>query len=192
MNEKEVAWNTQEKKLKNQTEPKIKGELNELVTGLSLLGYRIAHASFGLITDSSSEWIRPYYPMLHIKPILDENYESQQKAILEKIRNARKLDNIDEFRTYRKELEDFEAKNPLPQYEYEMDKLIDLLAEFYMTRRTSYLAQIIAEGNPSSFSIINIGFYVAYRVVTEEILDKYRNEFIAFGKFLKEKYLSEE
>jgi len=177
-------------------------ELRELITGLSMLGTQPRISAFGEVRDNSKHATkrRVIAPRVWIEPEVDKKLKEKYKELGQNYSRAFKKDEKksigepdEDFIKARDELDEFDNDLTLP-HNVLTGRLFDLLTEFYQDRQAPYGAQIRVSGFFKRVMLDNSGdrsLYLFTDAEQERKLKEYQDEFIAFGKFLKTKYLSE-
>ncbi len=199
LEEKRKRWDAVKGQVDNITDKlgkPIDEEIKELIVGLNIFGFRTSMSCFGHIREKKNFDIKEYAstPYVFIEPEIDEELEKKFEELRERVSIAKQTDIKEEIVKAHKAYEKFMEDAPLPNYLC-IRKLIALLTEFYKDRSVSYSVQLLVSGGHKAASIKNLGEgnrYFTDQATKKKMLKDYQNEFIAFGKFLNTRYLSEE
>lgn len=172
----------------------IDEEIKELVVSLNALGFRTSMSCYGHIRENKKLGIKNYAltPYVSIKPRIDEKLENEYLDLRKKLSIHWDERKKEEYFKADKEFREFIANTSRPYHE-SMKRLIELFTEYYKTRQVPYDIQLSLTGAPRNFRIENIGnryIYLNDQAEKKRKLKAYQDEFIAFGKFLKTRYLS--
>lgn len=206
LEEKAQKWNAvreQVDKLTDKLGTPVDQEIRELIVGLNILGFPTIMSCFGHIRDDIKHNIKKRVSAPHVmfRIKINEKLEKKHRELVQnyqivsekyKEKDITSKPQKDYIKAH-EELNKFMEKASLP-HNICVKNLIGLLTEFYKGRQVPYGAQLSITGRFESIIIRNLDYHYLYlydQATKEKKLKECQNEFIAFGEFLKKRYLSE-
>lgn len=195
--ERKTQWDTVRKIVDTTTDKlgkPIDEEIKELIVGLNSFGFRTTMSCIGHIRENKMLATEEFVltPYVFIKPILDQESEKMLEYLRRKVSETKEGDKKEDYRKAYKDWVSFRDKVSAPYYMC-IKQLIDFFAEFYKTRQVTYDAQVVVSGSLQRVTLRSMGekyIYTLGGVNQKTKLKEYQDEFIAFGGFLKRKYLT--